>query len=262
MTEAASLREQARLAWVAGDLWTARDFMERSLAVSEPGPDLAYGRLAAAEVARRTGDLSLADEYLTALTDNWAEYAAVRPVIEGKALYTLALVRDQQRNPRESVRLNLLAADEFQREGMPDLRRRALQNAAWSLCSTGDALHAVECLEAVESEGLAHRTDADAYWHQRIGWAHAAYTEGGFTETMDLAADIMRGDDVPSDVQCLAAWLAGRAALGMRSLVQASQLATVALQWAMTAADSRCMNGAQQLMREIAAMRATVDSGA
>lgn len=237
--------QRARSAWQSRDLVAAKQFIEEAFAAGPEGEELAHTRLTAGVVYREFGDTHLALEYLTTLIHEWHRYPGARKLLEGYALYNLALVHYQRRDYYNAIACNRWAAIEFQSENMHQHLRRALQNLAWSLCCLGNAEGAAAALEQAED----YLEDEEGHWQHRIGRVFVAFVEGGFRETIELARDIIRAEQAAPDVLCHALWLMGLAFVALGNHDEAVQIADKAIIYALQTHDTRCLSDAQSLKR-------------
>lgn len=244
--EGGSPLQQARNAWVRRDIWQARVLIERAAEIGTTGSDLARTRLLAGVIYREIGDWNLALRHLTNLTANWSDYPDEKPLLEGPALYNLALVHYQRRNLTAAVAGFEQAIAEFRREGMKTYQRMAMQNLAWVYCELGQSDEAAALMDAIRVEHLIDSGDGDANAKQHLIAAYCSFLDGDYISAIKVTDKLVMAQ-TPDDVRAYAYWIAGRVAVAIEDLPGAELLAASALEAAAKTADVKCMSDVSRL---------------
>lgn len=236
------------------DFFKARHLAEKALASwssSDPVKLLGQIRFHLGMVTRWIGDTHIAmEQFQTFLQELSAKYPELS-MGEGKAYYYLALTLRDRRDHDGAAAAYRQANECFRRDGLPSLLCAGLQNLAWLLCHMG---RPAEARTALEESALLLDSPEDRI-HQTLGEAYLAATEGKHGHAANLCESIFRrverGETVTAEEQCQAAWIAGTVALAQGHMESAAALATIALNFATEAKDSRLMNDASSLRRSI-----------
>lgn len=240
------------------DLFTARHLAEAALGLWEPpqpGKLLGQIRFHLGMVTRELGDTYVAleqfDQFLAELPIKYPELV----MGEGKAHFYRALTLRQRRDPDGAVMAYQKALDCFRRDGLPTLLCKGLQNLAWLYCYMKRPVEAAQCLS--ESQPLATSTVDQI--HQTLGEAFLAAIEGRHAAAASCCESIFRraerGEPITAEERSQTAWVAATVALNQRNLESAAALADIALRYASDAKDSRLINDAGALRREIQLLR-------
>ncbi|HEY3368053.1 MAG TPA: hypothetical protein VGK74_23580 [Symbiobacteriaceae bacterium] len=240
------------------DLFAARHLAEAALAswtASEPLKLLGQIRFHLGMVTRELGDTHVAleqfDHFLAELHPKYPELS----MGEGKAHFYRALTLRQRRDLEGAVAAYQKALTCFRRDELPTLLCKGLQNLAWLFCYMKRPGEAAECL--AEAEPLVK--DPVDQTHQALGEAFLATIEGRDAEAASLCESIFRrgerDESITAEERSQTAWIAATVALKQRNLESASALADVALRYASDAKDSRLINDAGALRREIHSLR-------
>lgn len=236
------------------DYFKARQLAEQALSAwsnADPPKTLGQIRFHLGMVTRFIGDTHVAMEqfqlFLQELSTKYPELT----MGEGKAHYYLALTLRDRRDLEGAVTAYNQANDCFRRDGLPSLLCAGLQNLAWLYChmNRADAARA-----ALEEAARLLDTPEDRI-HQTLGEAFLAAIDGQYVHAATLCESVFRrverGEQVSAEEKCQAAWVAGTVALSQGNLDSAASLAGIAQNFAIEAKDSRLMNDAGSLRRNI-----------
>lgn len=236
------------------DLFRARLLVERALEVlteSDPPKILGQIRYHLGLVARTIGDSHVALEHLTLFLQELPVKYPELTMAEGNAYFQLALTKRQRNDFPGAEAAYQQAIACCRRDGLPYLLCQSLHNLAWLYCHMKQPSEARTCLE--EADTLL--TSAELRIHQTLGEAFLAALEGDHAQAVSLCESIFRqaerGEPITAEEQAQAAWVAGMVALEQGNLDHASALADSALTYATQAKQSRLMNDASNLRREV-----------
>lgn len=258
--------ETALAARRSGDLIRARLLLEQALQQKLEGTLLGEARATYATVLLRLGDVRAALEGFEEFVAGGDAYPDLLPVVRPHLLYNrgLALRQLSCRNGQEDAeglraayREYLSAADECRREGLYELLRKSLQNAAWVCCLLGDPDQAEAALG--ESEGLCRTAEAVA--HQRVGQAFLTAAKGDYVGAMEESDRIVHDTALPAEVRAQAFWLAGRISLQHGRTAEAESFALQAIELATgIKTEQRVLNDSANLLR-LVRLQATNNEG-
>jgi tetratricopeptide (TPR) repeat protein len=236
------------------DFFKARHFAEKALAAwsqSDPMKLLGHIRFHLGMVTRWIGDTHVAmEQFQLFLQELSAKYPELS-MGEGKAHFYLALTLRDRKELAAAVTEYQKAIECFKRDELPSLLCKTLQNLAWLFCHMNRSLEAKAALE----EAAPLMTSHVEHIHQTLGEAFVAAIDGRYAQAADLCESIFRrverGESVTTEEQCQAAWVAGMVALERGHFESAVALSNIALGLATEAKDSRLMNDASSLRRNI-----------
>lgn len=236
------------------DFFRARQLAERALASltkSDPPKLLGQIRFQLGVVTRWIGDSHVAleqfQQFLAELPTRYPELS----MGEGKAHFYLGLTLRERRDPSGAIEAYKHAIISFRRDGLPSLLCKTLHNLAWLYCHMNRPHEARTCLQ--EATPLVDSPELQT--HQTLGQAFLATVEGHYDVAAQHCEAIFRqaerGQHLTPEEQSQAAWIAGTVALAQDQLESAAALANVALSLATEAKNSRLMNDASALRRNV-----------
>jgi tetratricopeptide (TPR) repeat protein len=244
----------SRIALERQNHFLARQLAEAALAAyteGDPATLLGHIRFHLGRIARYLGDTYVAMEQFQGFLE---ELSALYPELsmgESKACYYLALTLRQRRDLDGSVACYERAIHCARRDGLGPVLAKSLQNLAWIHCLQHRPQEAHRCL--VESSELL--TSRELRVHQILGEAHLALIEGDSLTAAERCETVFRqsgpGERATAEEQSQAAWVAGMVALQQGNLDSASALAEIALSYGTEARESRLINDAGSLRRQI-----------